>query len=241
MGSHHQCTSVAGSGFFDAPTNGDYRRIRNARRSTRDRCREIDAARAAAIFEAFRRELGATVRSASPLLIAILAIEGLSLDDVVEKLEPTPGWPIYPRPSGAKTTHAVYAHLQGHSKMGISRLAAGSPKQIAQRRSVARSFIRTAGGYLDLNVIDHSLEIEAKIGAALITTCFGELHVQLDDEFPATLLAASVGRLLEEIVDYDAWRGRGWRIAETTVENFGLGSRLIVVTGSVDYRMPWAR
>ena len=55
------------------------------------------------------------------------------------------------------------------------------------------------------------------------------------------MFAASVGRLIEDIVDHEAWCGRGWRIAAIAEEEYPLGPRLIVVTGSVDFRMPWAR
>lgn len=40
---------------------------------------------------------------------------------------------------------------------------------------------------------------------------------------------------------HEAWRGRGWRIAAVAEEEYPLGPRLIVMTGSVDYRMPWVR
>lgn len=233
--------TVAVAGMPDAPTDGDRRRIRNARRDARARNREIEAARDAAVVEAFRVELGVAVRSASPLLIAMLAIEGVTLDDAVGTLEPMSGWPARPRLS-TTTAKSVNAHLMRYyMATRVSQFARRPPAQITERPLVSRMFRRAGGGYVEMQVADHSLEVEVRIGPALIKTRFGELSIELDFDLPATILAGSVGRLVEEIVDHEAWRGRGWRIAATADEDFPLGQRLIVVTGSIDYRMPWMR
>lgn len=239
---HSSRVAIAARGLLDAPTDGDRRRIRNARREARARYREIDAERDAALVDAFRMELGAGVRSASPLLISMLAIEGLSLDDAVEAITPRHGWPARPRLSGSRAAQPAHANLLRYYVAGRpSQFTRRPPTQITQRPLVSRMFDRAPDGYFQLNVVDHSLEIEARIGPVLIETRFGELSVELDFELPATVFAASVGRLLEEIVDHQAWRGRGWRISATAEEEYPLGPRLIVVTGSADYRMPWVR
>lgn len=113
---------------LDAPTVGDHRRIRNARSKARVRARKIDADRDAALVEAFRTELGEVVRSASPLLISMLAIEGLTLDDAVASLEPKPLWPSRPRLSGsAKGVQMNPHHVRYHAlrpsqfKAGVQR------------------------------------------------------------------------------------------------------------------------
>jgi hypothetical protein len=225
----------------DAPTHLDQRRIRDARRHARARSREIDAERDAAVLVAFRAEIGTAVRSASPLLISLLAIEGMTLDDAVETLGPRPGWPARPRLSGLKAALPVSSHMFRHYMMARqSQFSSTGPTQITQHPLLSCRFDRAVGGHFTLNVVDHSLEIEARIGPVLIETRFGELSLELDFELPATVFAASVGRLLEEIVDHEGWRGRGWRIAATAQEEYPLGPRLIALTGSVDYRMPWA-
>lgn len=63
--------AAAAPGMLDAPTKGDHRRLRGARRLARARSREIEAARDAAVEEAFRTELGRAVRSASPVLLHV--------------------------------------------------------------------------------------------------------------------------------------------------------------------------
>lgn len=172
----------------------------------------------------------------------MLAIEGLSLDDAVEAIAPRHGWPARPRLSNSKTAQPAHASLLRYYVAGRpSQFTMRPPTQITQHPLVSRMFDRAPDGYLQLNVVDHSLEIEARSGPVLIETRFGELSVELGFELPATVFAASVGRLLEEIVDHQAWRGRGWRIAATAEEDYPWGPRLIAVTGSVEYRMPWAR
>lgn len=228
--------------MLDAPTDGDHRRIRDARRRARARNREIDAAREAAVLEAFRDEIGTAVRSASPLLISLLTIEGLELDEAVGTLGPGAGWPARPRLSGPKTATHVHRHLLRYYMMARpSQFSSRGPTQIMQHPLFSSRFDRAAGGYFELHVVDHSLEVEARIGPALIETRFGELSVELDFELPATVFVASVGRQLEEIVDHEAWRGRGWRIAAIAEEGYPWGQRLIAMTGSVEYRMPWRR
>lgn len=226
---------------LDAPTVGDHRRIRNARSKARVRARKIDADRDAALVEAFRTELGEVVRSASPLLISMLAIEGLTLDDAVASLEPKPLWPSRPRLSGSAKGVQMNPHHVRYHALRPSQFMARPPAQITQRPVVARMFDRTGGGYVELQVVDHSLEVEARIGPAWIETRFGELSIELDRQLPGTILADCAGRLVEEIIDHQSWRGRGWRIAAIAEEEYPLGERLIVATGSVDYRMPWAR
>lgn len=231
-----------GSSMLDAPTVADHRRIRNARREARASCREIEAARDVAVDEAFRAELGATVRSASPLLIALLAKEGLDLDEAVALLQPLSGWPARPRLSGPKTAQSVHTHLlRYYSHPRPSLFSTRPPTQISQEPLLARTFYRADGKSLTLLVVDHSLEVEARIGPVSVETRFGELSIQFDRDLPATVFVACLGRLVEEIVDHESWRGRGWRIAATEEADYPWGQRLFAATGAVPYRMPWAR
>ena len=183
--------------LLDAPMSGDHRRIREARRKALARAREIDAARHEALMKEFRAELAVAVRSASPMLIAMLAIEGLTLDGAVSMLEPGYGWPERPRLSSLRKARPVHTNLaRYYFASRPSQFSSRPPTQISQYPLIARMFERTGGGYLQLHVVDHSLEVEARIGPALIETRFGELSVALDFAMPATVFAACVGRLL---------------------------------------------
>jgi hypothetical protein len=201
-------------------------------------------ARDAAVVEAFRAEIGETVRSAAPLLISMLAVEGWTLDNAVGLLTPPSGWPSRPRLLGPMGRWAVHSHALRHYLAGLQPMPVvhRTPTQISMDPLIGRRFERADGGYLRLQVVDHSLEVEARIGPALIETRFGELSIELDDELPATILVACVGRLVEEIVDFEGWRGHGWRIAAIKDAHHPRGrQRLIVASGAVPYRMPWMR
>ncbi|WP_415643918.1 hypothetical protein [Sphingomonas antarctica] len=66
------------------------------------------------------------------------------------------------------------------------------------------------------------------------------LRVELDDVLPDTVLMGSIGHMIDEIVDYVAWRGRGWRIIATEDGHPLLqGQALIVAMGSEPYRVTW--
>ena len=217
----------------DMPTDSDVRRMRKARRQARARYAEIGAIRDAQAAAAFRAELGAVVRSASPLLISLLAIDGLTLDAAVALIDPVQSWPRQPRLSGRSFRHSAHNHLLRHY---IARV----PSQLARPPSHEHTFHRVDGNYVTMKVVEHSLDLEARIAPVWLETRFGELRVQLDEPLPETLAMASVGRLLEEIVDHAAWRGRGWRILdiEEPVTSY-FGQTLIVATGSVPYSITW--
>lgn len=218
-------------GVSDAPTDDDRRRIRKARRQARARYAEIEAAREAQAAAVFRAELDAVVRSASPLLISLLAVDGLTLDEAVALIEPGQPWPRQPRLSGRSFGHPARNHL-------LRYYLAGMPRGRLAEPSHEHTFHRAEGDYLTMKVVDHSLELEAKIAPVWLETRFGELRVQLDDALPETIATACVGRLLEEIVDHKAWRGRGWRIIdiEEPVAAY-FGQTLVVAAVSVPYRI----
>ena len=130
------------------------------------------------MLAAFRAEVGTAVRSASPLLISLLTIEGLTLDNAVGTLGPRPGWPARPRLSGPKAALPISSHMFRHYMMARqSQFSSAGPTQITQHPLLSARFDRAAGGHITLNVVDHSLEVEARIGPALIETRFGELSV----------------------------------------------------------------
>lgn len=227
--------AACGSRVVDAPTDADHRRARAARCKARARFGEIEAARDAAASEAFRVELGAVVRSASPMLGPMLAAAGRTLDEMAERIEPPLGWPRRPRLSRPGNAYKFSARALWHY------LAAGYPKWPPSQSLPSCEIRRGDGDYIVVRVVEHSLELAALIGRVRLETRFGELRVEPLDKLPETILAASAGRLLEEIVDHDAWRGRGWRIVAIEEADGSSAQTLVVATGSIDYRMPWSR
>lgn len=217
----------------DMPTDSDIRRIRKARHLARANYAEIGAIFDVQAAAAFRNEMGAAVRSASPLLISLLAAEGVTLDAAVALIDPAQPWPRRSRPSGRSFRRSTLNHLLRYY---IARL----PSQLIGSPAHEHTFHRADGNHVTMKLLAHSLELEARIAPVWLETRFGELRVQLDESLPDTLAIASVGRLLEEVVDHAAWRGRGWRILniEEPVTSY-FGQTLIVATGSVPYRITW--
>lgn len=221
-------------GVSDAPTDGDRLCIRQACRQARATYAELRADTDARLSAALRVEIGATVRSASPVLIALLGAEGLTLDDAVALIRPARFWPRRPALSNPSGKNTIRNPLWRY----YMTTTPASHRTPLPRHTC--TFHHSNGDYVRVQVIDHSLEVEAKIGPVWLETLFGELRVQLDDVMPQTLATACTGRTLEEIVDHEPWRGRGWRIidVEEPVTAY-FGPTLIVAVGSVPYRVAW--
>lgn len=222
-----------GPGVSDAPTRSDRQRIQHGRREARLLCARADADRAARQSAALRIEIGAAVRSASPLLIALLATRGLTLDDAVALIQPALFWPRRSTKSGPPFGSTIRNTLWRY-------YMTTTPPHQARSSRHAHTFHDANGNYVRVQVVDHSLEVEAKIAPVWLETRFGELRIQLDDALPETLATACLGRLIDEIVDHAAWRGKGWRIVgvEKPVTRY-FGQTLIVATGSVPYQVTW--
>jgi hypothetical protein len=96
-------------------------------------------------------------------------------------------------------------------------------------------------GYTSAKVhIDaHSIEVRVRLGTAIFSTRFGLLRIGIGRYLPETLGVACGGRRVEDIVDHQSLYGTGWRVIE--VEASKHGSVLVVETGSIPYRLPWAR
>ena len=228
---------MTGDAGADPPTLADRHRLRKARVRAQARVHAIDEARSVALRGAFREEIGDVVRSASPFLISLLAIEGLSLDDAAMFLEAQAGWPRRPRlSSGGSPGRKPYTHVMRHYFADLLANEYSVPPLHSYRIDVAD------GGWMRIGVADHSLEVSGRMGMVRFETRFGELRLELIDEMPQTVFIACKGRPVEDIVDHVALRGRGWRIdAVEDAKLHLLGQVLVVLTGSVAYRLPWAR
>ena len=216
----------------DAPTDSDRLRIRRARRRTRALYAGVEASRDSRLLAALRIEIGATVRSASPVLIALLATQGLTFDQAVALIQPARSWPRRPTPSNQSCQYTIRNPLWRY----YMTTTPTSHQTLPARH--AYTFHSANDDYVRIQVVDHSLEVEARIAPVWLETRFGELRVHLDEALPETIATACVGRLIEKIVDHPAWRGRGWRIVEVEepVTSY-FGQTLIVATGSVPYRI----
>lgn len=231
----------AGPMSGDAPTEADRRRMRVARSRAHRRVKEIEEVTRTATLAAFREELVAIVRSASPFLVLLLQAAGLSLDDAAMLIAPPRGWPYRPRlPCNNAADPTAARHIVRHYLAGLlpkHRVRCGD--RVSRQ---GHKIDMADGSWLRIEVAGHSLEATARIGPVRFETRFGELRVEMDGELPGSLTIGCIGRPIEQVVDHPALRGRGWLIkgVEDAVLPF-VGSVLVVPTGGVPYRLPWAR
>lgn len=208
--------------------------MRRARRQARAGAAQIENDRAVALMTVFRTEISQVVRATSPLLISLLASEGLTLDDAMALMKPGQFWPHDPQLRNRPRKPAIHAHMLRYHPAGLL------PMQICKHPLHSHRFHRPGGDYLDITIVDHSLELCARIKPVLLQTRFGVLRVELDDVIPDTVLTGSIGRTIDEVVDHEAWRGRGWRIFATEDGHPLLqGQALVVAMGSEPYRVTW--
>lgn len=216
----------------------DERRLRAARRKAALRLETIDEIYRAGQLLAFREELAATVRCASPLLIDLLDRNGLSLDEVCDRFQPRRGWPRRVPASLGKGAVQNAMHTFRHYYVMPK-----PPSTASQLRNEIRhvASITLAGfQWANVLVVGHSLEFSGRIGPVVLETRSGVLSVEFDVSMPETLAAACIGHPIDAIVDHVALRRRGWVV--TGVEDARgtiTGQTLEVAVGPVDYRLPW--
>jgi len=218
----------------DGPTEDDRRRVRRARRQARAGAAHVEKEYAAALMTVFRTEISEIVRSTSPLLVSLLAIDGLTLDDAMALMKPGQFWPHFPKLSYRPRKPAVHANTSRYYPAGLQ------PAQITKHHLHSHRFRHAGDDYLQIEIFDHSLELCARIKPVFLQTRFGVLRVELDEVIPDTVLTGSIGRTIDEVVDHEAWHGRGWRIIATEDGHPLLqGQALVVAMGSEPYRVTW--
>lgn len=225
----------------DPVTGADQRRLRAARATARGGMRRIDRADTSSKRDVFRQEIGTTVRSASPFLCTLLASQGRSLDDVVNRIEPSSKWPRSPGVSRVAATR--FRPIDGRPGDALVSTANGWTKAIWVRGfGEGFTFHQSEEDWMRLEIVGHSLEVEARIGGLVFETLFGVLRITLERRLPETLAAGCVGRSIESVIEHAALGGGGWLI--TAIEepvSSNLAQALLVATGSTGYQVPWAR
>ena len=225
----------------DPTTATDRRRIRDARAVARTAFRATSRDDEEQVRELFRQEIGTDVRSASPFLLSFVASRGESVDRLLDRIRPAPRWPRSPALSARPAVQFRRAR-EPYRRFVIGTTT--GDREVIRLRGFGHGALFTQAGddWACLEVVDHSLEIEARIGPVKLETLFGVLRVELDHPVPETLAATCVGRSACEVVDHPALRYRHWRI-EAVEESPSptLGQTLVIETGSVAFRVPWMR
>lgn len=188
--------------------------------------------------DAFQQEIGATVRSASPFLISLVASQGKSVDELVGRIEPANRWPRWPPLARSVGFRAARENDQ---QFEIWTASGWKPTVLLRGFGHRISFLRSGDGRADLEIVNHSLELEGQIGMVKFETLFGTLRIRLDGRLPETLAMACTGRPVEDVIDHASLRGRVWRVTEIDDSASPLAQTLVAATGSTPYRVPWAR
>lgn len=225
----------------DPATASDRRRFREARAVARTAIREADREDVGARRAAFRREVGTNVRSASPFLLSLAASVGEQVDRLLDRLDPGTHWPRYPTLSSNPASR--FQRLREPPRRFVIATPNGD-REAVWRRGFGHTvpFICSGRDWACLEVVEHSPEVEARIGSARLETLFGVMRIELDAALPDTIALAIVGRRIGEVIDHPSLRGRPWPIvAVEEPPSASSGQTLVVETGSVAFRMPWVR
>ncbi|MES2095901.1 MAG: hypothetical protein V4459_04015 [Pseudomonadota bacterium] len=225
----------------DPATGSDRRRFTEARAAARTAIREADREDSGVRRAAFRQEMGTNVRSASPFLLSLASAAGEDMDRLLDRLDLAERWPRFPALSSRPAMR--FRRLREPPQRFVIATPTGD-REVVRRRGFGHTvpFIYSGGDWACLEVVEHSLEVEARLGPARLETLFGVLRIELDAPLPETIAAAIIGRPVGDVVDHASLRGHPWPIAAVEeAPSPTSGQTLVVETGSVAFRMPWMR
>ena len=225
----------------DPATMSDRQRFREARAAARVAVREADREDSGSRRAAFRQEVGTNVRSASPFLLSLAASAGEQVDRLLDRLDPGLHWPRYPALSSNPAMR--FRRLREPPRRFVIATPDGD-REAVRRRGFGHTVPINLSGTdrACLEVVEHSLEVEARIGPVRLETLFGVLRVELDAPLPDTVAAATIGWRIGDVIDHASLRGHPWPIvAVEEPPSPSSGQTLVVETGSVAFRIPWMR
>ncbi|MFD1787700.1 hypothetical protein ACFSC3_08955 [Sphingomonas floccifaciens] len=220
-------------------TDRDAATLRTARRIAERRMRAIDEARDFLKLNAFRAELGATIRCVTPLLTPLLALQDTTLNDAVWTIQPPTGWPQHPRVGTFVAGQSCGCRLTRRHFDFAGGVRTRCPFCSHDRGSF---FSITRGSWFRLDVFRHSLEVAGRLGPIRFASELGRLNIEPGIDLPIAVRSACVGKLIEEVIDHEIFLGRGWKIVDVAEAPLDSGRTVLIAdTEFVAYRMPWAR
>jgi hypothetical protein len=177
----------------------------------------------------FRQHLQVTIRSCTPLLSRISAIEGLDPISALWSLRPPSEWPHSPSTNSAivvcggqmRRKAVIPPRSRSSSDVCLTLRAADDPR-----------------GWLLLRVGRKSIELTGQVGDSQVRTLPGMLYVRMPHGVPNTILQAAVGRPLADLVDHPWFHSTDWTIRR--IRPSGWGAWIAVSTGRERFDMPWA-
>ncbi len=217
--------------------------------STPARCqREAAAATAFAIADflartelkrlrLFRSHLASTIHRVSPLLVHLSLLEGISLGDAFELIQPPSDWPW--RQLSSAPPAMLYRSLQlrawgsakGRGEVARFRRMFASPGLVIRDPSHAR-------GCFAIRPIGDTLGFTAALGPCTLTAFGSTGMLKLPYPLPETLAISLPGRQLGGVVDHPLFRDAGYRILRVEPD-FGDGMPVIAFRAPlVPFRLP---
>lgn len=167
----------------------------------------------------YRAWLRANVTYASPLLLDLVALEGLDLDEVIGAMKPPPGWPTLP------------AHSARHSMALKLAIHLGPRRDRAFHRATVRGGVRfrspdDPGGAFGFWPARDAFCVRRDFEPCSLVVIGADARLRLPSGIPDTLLCAAPGRRLDEIVDHPLFIGRGYRVRRSHSEDANGGPAL---------------
>lgn len=191
---------------------------------------------AARRLAAYRAYVGANVVAVSPALLRACELHGLDLDEQAWRMEPSGAWPRW---------------LCGRRKWSAVRLARIAADDMwrdvagCDREGFIHSgLVVSRGGYgrraIGMRVFGRNVDMGAVDGGVALRTIGPAVELTVPHVFPATLLVAMGGRLLDTVVEHPLCVGLGFVIEGATERARGT-TLLRMRCEPVPWRFPWAR
>lgn len=166
-----------------------------------------------ALYHAY---VAALVRRASPLVVDLARHWGLHLAPAFASLAPPWRWPLG-RPDPL---------ARHHLRVWSGEVPRASRWRLPDRSVRSADLVAPGGeGLLRLDVRGGCVDACAWIGETLVIARAGRLLVWLPFALPETLATAAPGRLLADVVDHPAFRGRRYRVSRAFAD---LGGRAVL-------------
>jgi hypothetical protein len=165
----------------------------------------------------FRQHLQATVRSISPLLVDLAALEGVCLHDAYERILPSRDWPWHPpydlRPlifRGSRQRSLWSGMVGSRHEMRFER-AFASPGVVIRKinHPNGRFAIRPSGSVMGFT---------ASLGPCLLSAFGSTAWLKLPASLPEILMAAIPGRVLSEVVEHPLFSSRAYKVRRVSVD-----------------------
>lgn len=186
----------------------------------------------------YRAGLRCSVRLASPLLLDLLAGERISPIDVVNAMNPPPGWPEAARPLPFS---AMIRRLKPGSGKAKGMRAVGLDQRFARCLAQGGVVVRAPsdrGGAFGVWASAGTLHAFITLGSSHLAIAGSEARLTVP-ELPDLLASAMPGRDLGNLFDHPLLCGRGYMVRRVLTEPdrapvlvFGCGFRSIDLTRS---------